>query len=210
MAQNTKPKATIFQHLTYENYYLTMQHNDLQHTINTLETNILELNRFIRSQYDLSFNLSSGIKLLTLDACGNIMSCLHSDTSGNFMPCFDLSDGYLPCVINPLNQSSKIHISDSDRCFPYPYSPYYSPYYGGYPYYSSLYGYGDGYYNRDINIDQQSQVPIYPPNTPIHPVQPIHPPNTPIHPIQSIHPVQHPMYPIHRLPIRRPVIHRPY
>jgi len=206
MAQNTKPKATIFQHLTYDNYYLTMQRNDLQQTVNTLEANIAELNRFIRSQYDLSFDLSNSIKLITMDSCGNVMSCLHSDTSGNFMPCFDMSNGYLPCVMNPLKQSSKTHISDSDRYFHYPYSPYsphypyYPPYYERYPYYSPLYGYGDNYYNRDVDIDQL-QLPSQTPNTPAPPV-----PHIP--PIPPIHPVQHPMYPVHRLPIRRPVIHR--
>ena len=208
MAQNTNPKATIFQHLTYDNYYLTMQRNDLQQTINTLEANISELNRFIRSQYDLSFNVSNNITLMTMDGSGNILSCLHSDMSGNFMPCFHMHNDHLPSVVNPVTKFSKTHISDSDRYFHYPYSPhyphyphspYYPPYYGGYPYYSPLYGYGDNYYNRDVDIDQL-QSPIQPPNTPVPQIPSIPP----------IHPVQHQMYPIHRLPIRRPLLHRDY
>jgi hypothetical protein len=102
--------------------------------------------------------LLPNIKIALFDGSNNVLSCIHSDSSGNFKFCIDLSDGYLPCVINPSSnskQTSKTHISDSSRCFPY--YGYGYPYYGyGYPYYGYGYPYSladDDYYNREIDVN---------------------------------------------------------
>jgi len=191
MAHFKKPMGALFQHLTYDNFFLRMQNNDLNNAIQTLEKNISELNRFIMSQYDLSFNIIENLRIVTFDNSGGVISCIHSDASGNFVACSDVSSGYLPCVLPPFMQSmdypdkkkvSKTHISDASRCFPYDY-PYY-PYYGyGYPYYPYLND--DDYYYRGMDLSGV-KLPVHPPtNMPVHPPtnMPVHPPtNMPVHP----------------------------
>lgn len=156
MSQFKRPTGTLFQHLTYDNYYLKLQISDLTRTNHTLEANITELNRFIMSHYDLSFNVIDGLRIMTFDGSGNVLGCIHSDSSGNFVACTDLSNGFLPCVINPMmvNRVSRTSMCDASRCFPYDDYPYYRyPYYGypyyGYPYYAGLYG--DDYFYRDMS-----------------------------------------------------------
>jgi len=177
MSHFKKPQATIFQHLTYDNYFLKLQRDELNHYIDTLRANISELNSFIVSHYDLSFNVKENIKIITFDCSDNIISCIHSDTSGNFVGCSDLSINYLPCVEYPMNKIAKTHMSDASRCFPYggyPYGGYpYGGYpYGGYPYYPLLAG-DDYYYNRDIDVNFINKHPIPPnPSVPIIPTPP--------------------------------------
>jgi hypothetical protein len=151
MAYLKKTKATMFQLLTYDNHYLKSQCNDLKQMVKTLQNNVSDLNDFILSHYDISFNLLENIRIITYDCSDNVLSCIHSDSSGNFIKCSDMSDNIIPCVINPnlqLNQTSKTHITDASRCFPYGY-PYGYPYYG-YPYYPYLNG-DDYYYNRGVD-----------------------------------------------------------
>jgi hypothetical protein len=141
MSQLKKPLGSIFQHLTYDNYYLKMQNNDLNRTIRTLQANVFELNRFIIKQYDLSFNILENIRIVTFDGSGSVLSCIHSDESGNFVECSDISTGYLPCTLSPLivepmvsqKKISKTHMSDTSRNFLYDY-PYYRYPFPRYPY----------------------------------------------------------------------------
>jgi hypothetical protein len=113
-----------------------------------LESNVEQLNGFIRSGFDLSSNTLPNIKIITFDGSDNVMSCIHSDCSGNFFVCEDLSNNYLPCVTNPIINGAKIsktHISDISKGYPfsypyYPYNPYnpyipYNPYNPYYPHY---------------------------------------------------------------------------
>jgi hypothetical protein len=175
MAYLKKPQATLFQHLTYDNHYLRMKNQDLKQTINTLEANVEALNRFVVSHYDLSFNIMENVKIITYDGSDNIIACIHTDISGNFVACNDLSINYLPCVINPAlsrGKKSKTRICDVSRCFPYDDYPYYGygyPYYGygyGYPYYGNPYLYGDDYnYYRGVDPSSIKQ-PVRPPMKP--------------------------------------------
>jgi hypothetical protein len=84
------------------------------------------------------------------------MSCIHTDSSGNFVPCDDTSSGYLPCVLTPYsanpqgleNTQSNQRDSDGTRCFPNYGYPYYR--YGyGYPYYPYL---RDDYLYRGMDL----------------------------------------------------------
>jgi hypothetical protein len=171
---NHNPKKTLFQNLTYDNFFLNTRCNELMALVHNLQTNVHQLNGFIRSNYDLSYNVLENIKIVAFDSSDNIISCMHTDTSGNFVTCDDLSMNYLPCVINPMNtiqpsgKISKTHITDISKGFPfsYPYYPYY-PYYPHYPYYPGLID--DNYFYRDIDITKPSQPgqPILP-----HPVMP--------------------------------------
>lgn len=142
MAQFKRPQRTIFQYLTYDNYYLRLQNNELNKTINALEGNLTELNRFITSQYDLSFNVKEGLKMVTFDGAGVMLGCIQSDASGRFVNCLDLSDGYLPYVMNPsvVDRGPVSRSCDASRCFPYDYPYNYYPYYGNYryPYYPGI------------------------------------------------------------------------
>jgi hypothetical protein len=180
MANLLNPKATLFQHLTYENYYLKSQNEHLYQLVNTLQSNVSGLNRFVMTHYDLSFNVAEGIKIMTFDCSGNILCCIHSDASGIFSVCDDMSNNnYLPCVINPnktIKPVSKTHISDASRCFPYDdYYPYYYPYYGyGYGYYGYPYSSLDYGYYRDFDAEAKDSSPK-PHSLPPHPF-PNHPP----------------------------------
>jgi len=141
---NHNPKRTIFQNITFDNYFLMNRCNQLMATIHGLESNVQELNGFIRRNYDLSYNVIENIKIMVFDSSDNIISCMHTDTSGNFVTCEDLSlNNYLPCVINPSQPVVKIaktHITDMcDVSRGYPFYPYsYDPYYYN-PYYAYLY-----------------------------------------------------------------------
>jgi len=85
----------------------------------------------------------SNVKIVTFDSSDVIISCVHTDTSGNFVSCDDLSMNNLPCVLNPNTKTSKTHISDVEKGFPY--YPY--PYPHRPPYYPYLY--------RDIDIKEK-------------------------------------------------------
>jgi len=111
------------------------------------------------------------ITIMTYDSSGNVLACLHSDTSGNFTGCTDLSNNYLPCLptpATPAKQVSKTHISDTSRCFPYDSYPYYGYPYYGYPYGGYPYLFSDDYYNRSIDANMVHQ--------PTHPIS--KPPNS--------------------------------
>jgi hypothetical protein len=188
MSQFKKPTGALFQHLTYDNYYLKSQNNELHQVINRLEANIAGLNRFIMTQYDLSFAVMENLRIVTFDGSGSVIACIHSDPSGNFVPCSEMSGGYLPCVLPPMIVSSKkiakTHISDTSGCdatrdFPYDY-PYYGyryPYYGnrypyyGYPYYPYLYD--DDYFYRDMDMSGVKLPNKQPHMNPVQP--PVHP-----------------------------------
>jgi hypothetical protein len=199
MSYLKKPQATIFQHLTYDNYFLKLQRDDLNHVIGTLQSNISELNRFIVSHYDLSFNIKDNVKIIMFDSSDNVLSCIYSDTSGNFTGCSDLSMNYFPSLELSMKKLSKTHISDASRSFPYggyPYYPHYPyggyPYYphypyGGYPYYPLLAG-DDYYYNRDIDTSLINKHPIPPnPTVPILPSPIISPPSMINHGLAGTH-----------------------
>jgi len=186
-----KPKATMFQHLTYDNYYLKKQCNDMQQMITTLQNNISDLNDFIISHYDLSLNVLENIRIITCDCSDNVIACVHSDLSGNFSKCSDLSGNLLPCVINPdlqIKRSTKTHISDASRCFPYGYPYYGYPYYG-YPYYGYPYLSSDDYY-YDRNIEIKDPQPIMHPRPNVPPLPNMNHANEqpPVNKIHSIHP----------------------
>lgn len=188
-----RPQSVMFQHLTYDNYYLRLQNADLSKSISTLQSNISELNRFIMTQYDLSLNVLENLRVVTFDGSGSVISCIHSDESGNFVPCTEMSGGYLPCVLPPIlepmsvsnKKVSKTHISDASRDFPYDYPyyryPYYRyPYYGyGYPYPYYPYLTDDDYFYRGMDMSgvklpvRQQSGPTSPHSGPVHP--PIHP-----------------------------------
>jgi len=179
MSQFKRPYSTLFKQLTYDNYYLKSQNNELRSVINVLEANISQLNRFIMSQYDLSFNVMENLRIVTFDGSGSVMSCIHSDGSGNFIPCTEMSGGYLPCVLPPMYENampenqevmgekvSKTHISDASRDFlyDYPYCGYRYPYfrnpYYGYPYYPYLYDNDYLYRGMDAScVNMQSMKP---------------------------------------------------
>jgi hypothetical protein len=177
---NQNPKKTLFQNLTYDNFFLNTRCNELMTLVHNLQTNVHQLNGFIRSNYDLSYNVLENIKIIAFDSSDNIISCIRSDTSGNFLKCDDLSMNYLPCVINPMinthiiqpsRKISKTHITDISRGYPfdYPYYPYY-PYYPRYPYGPYYHGLiDDNYLYRDIDVNKPSQPgqPILP-----HPIMP--------------------------------------
>jgi len=144
------PKKTLFQNITYDNYFLNLRCNDLSKLVSDLESNVEQLNGFIRSGFDLSLNTLPNIKIITFDSSDNVISCIHSDCSGNFFVCQDLSNDYLPCVTNPIvngGKISKTHISDISKGYPfsYPYYPYnpYNPYNPYYPYYPPYYRNGE-------------------------------------------------------------------
>jgi hypothetical protein len=151
------PRKTIFQTLTYDNYFLNQKCDNLIKTMNGMQKNLNHLNGFIRSHYDLCFNVISDIKIITFDSSDTIISCICSDLSGNFMACDDLSMNYLPCVLNPTLYGDKIsrtHMTDVSNCHDvkatkagFFYNPYYDPYYG--PRYGPYYGpyYGPNYYD---------------------------------------------------------------
>jgi hypothetical protein len=168
MAQLKRPMSAIFKHLSYENYYLKIQNADLTRNIATLQSNIAELNKFIMTQYDLSLNVLENLRIVTFNKDGGIISCIHSDSSGNFVACDDTSSGYLPCVLTPYtanpegleNTKSNQRDSDSTRCFPYYGYPYYPNYRYGYPYYPYLTG--DDYFYRDMDLSGV-KMPIHPP-----------------------------------------------
>jgi hypothetical protein len=170
MAQLKRPMSAIFKHLSYENYYLKIQNADLTRNINTLQSNIAELNKFIMTQYDLSLNVLENLRLVTFNKDGGIISCIHTDSSGNFVPCDDTSSGYLPCVLTPYlanpqvieNTQSNQRDSDGTRCFPnYGYSYYPNYRYGyGYPYYPYLRY--DDYLYRDMDLSGV-KMPMHPP-----------------------------------------------
>jgi hypothetical protein len=112
--------------------------------VNDMESNIVSLNNFIRSHYDLSFNVLTNVKIVTFDSSDVILSCVHTDSSGNFVSCDDLSMNHIPCVLNPMTKTSKTHISDIEKGFHYPYHyrphyPYPYPYPHRPPYYPILY-----------------------------------------------------------------------
>uniref|UniRef100_A0A6C0L8R3 Uncharacterized protein n=1 Tax=viral metagenome TaxID=1070528 RepID=A0A6C0L8R3_9ZZZZ len=162
MAQLKRPMSAIFKHLSYENYYLKIQNADLARNINTLQSNIAELNKFIMTQYDLSLNVLENLRIVTFNKDGVILSCIHADSSGNFVACDETSSGYLPCVLTPYSANqqgiektqSNQRDSDGARCFPeygYPYYPNYRYGYGyGYPYYPYLMD--DDYFYRDMDL----------------------------------------------------------
>jgi hypothetical protein len=190
MSQFKRPPSIIFQHLTYENHYLKLKNADLAKTNNTLEANVSELNHFITSQYDLSFNVLENLRIVTFDGSGSVLSCIHTDTSGNFVACTEISGGYLPCVLPPMLETmavsdrkvSKTHISDASRDFPYDYPYYRYPYYR-YPYYGYGYPYpyliDDDYLYRGMDMScaklpvPQQSGPVRPQSGPVHP--PFHP-----------------------------------
>jgi hypothetical protein len=172
------PKKTLFQNITNDNYFLSLRCNGLLKLVSDLESNVEQLNGFIRSSYDVSSNLLTNIKLITFDSSDNIIACIHSDLSGNFVACNDLSDNYLPCVINPtakIMKTSKTHISDMSKGHPlynpyYPYYPNYPPYYSPYypSYYPGLFDNDDHFYNY---IDASSNNGFVPnPHLPPHPI----------------------------------------
>jgi hypothetical protein len=155
------PRKTIFQTLTYDNYFLNQKCDNLIKTMNGMQNNLNHLNRFIRSHYDLCFNVISNIKIITFDSADTIISCIQSDSSGNFVGCNDLSMNYLPCVLNPtlyVDKISKTHMTDVSNCDDLKatkaglfYNPYYDPYYG--PRYGPYYGpYHGPYYNKYYDI----------------------------------------------------------
>jgi hypothetical protein len=192
MSQFKRPMGALFKQLTYDNYYLKSQNNDLRQFINRLEANIDGLNRFIMTQYDLSFAVIENLRIVTFDGSGSVIACIHSDASGNFVPCGEMSGGYLPCVLPPILQPmmvssekvAKTHIYDTSGCdsirdFPYDY-PYYGyryPYHGyRYPYYGYRYPYlhlyDDDYFYRDMDMSgvkfPNKQPYMKPAQPPIH------------------------------------------
>jgi hypothetical protein len=177
----------------------------MANTIDALNTNIILLNRFISSAYNLSNNsnnFNENVEITTFDTSGNIVVCLKSDGSGNFIPCvhMDASGNMLPCVLPPMSneiQGNHIYVNSTkkDRGFcDYPYynhyyNPYYTPYYS--PYYSPYYGLlDDDNYNRDVDVSlyaASKKKPIKPIPHPINPNKlkpPIKKPTIIPHPIK--------------------------
>jgi hypothetical protein len=164
---------------------------ELTSTIDALNANIILLNRFISSAYNLSNTdnrFKENVEITTFDESGNIISCVKSDGSGNFMPCVhvDASGNMIPCVLPPMPEgigAAHVHINSEKKTrgfghfghyprYPYhyppygPHYPYYPPYGPHYPYYGP---YGP-YYNGSIHRPE----PPYP-RPPMPPMPPIRP-----------------------------------
>jgi hypothetical protein len=140
---------------SYDNFDIITQ---MANTIDALNTNIILLNRFISSAYNLtnnSNNFNENVEITTFDSSGNIVACVKSDGAGNFLPCthMDLSGNFIPCVLPPMPAGltgPHVHINKPTKTkdfLPYPYYPYYNPYYPYWPQYD--------YYNTDNsdNVD---------------------------------------------------------
>jgi len=225
-----KPRSAFMDHLTHDNYFLTEKCNDLMRLNDVLTANLDYMNQFFLSNYDLSGNYLSNIRIVVYDASNNVLSYIRSDASGNFAPAATLTDlsmirhrhhytdtsGHVP--VSPLT-----HVGDMSKCLPfdhypygpYPYGPYpYGPYpYGPYPYGPFPYGpYSDGsypdvlggddYYNRGIDA---SKIPSTPsPHPPIRPPRPPLVPTGPSGPSVPIHPPSVPTGPsVHSVPLHR-------
>jgi hypothetical protein len=138
---------------------------EMTNTIDALNTNIILLNRFIKTAvdtYDCSMNFKENIEITAFDSSGNIMTCVKSDGSGNFLPCvfMDLSCNMIPSAIpNDEYTTNKVN-SKRERSFS-PLSPYYFPYYSLYnPYYSLYSPYYNIYPNLLDNINIYRDIPV--------------------------------------------------
>jgi len=168
---------------TYNEYDEFDMINELTSTIDALNTNIILLNRFISSAYNLSNNnntFNENVEITTFDESGNVIACVKSDGSGNFMPCVhvDASGNMIPCVLPPMPEgigATHLHIKSEKKPrgfghfqhyprYPY-YNPRYSPHFPYYPPYGPHEPYGtySPYYNGGIYRPE----PPYP-RPPIH------------------------------------------
>ena len=147
----------------------------MTNTIDSLNTNIILLNRFISSAYNLyntNDTFKENVEITTFDESGNIVACVKSDGSGNFIPCVhaDASGNFIPCVLPPLPaglNGPHVHINavKKTRDFGYyPHYPYYNPYYGPYygPYRYPYYNMFDDY-DRGIHRGPHPPPPRHPP-----------------------------------------------
>jgi hypothetical protein len=168
-----------------DNYDIITQ---MANTIDALNTNIILLNRFISSAYNLSNNnntFNENVEITTFDSSGNIVACVKSDGSGNFIPCVhvDLSGNMIPCVLPPMPMGitgSHVHINKPTKTkdfLPYPYYPYYNPYYN--QYHPSCYDDYDDYDRSVPVLKKPNPVITKPMPSPVilHP-HPILPPHT--------------------------------
>jgi hypothetical protein len=165
--------------------------SQLANTIDALNTNIILLNRFISSAYNLSNNnntFSDNVEITTFDTSGNIVACVKSDGSGNFIPCahVDLSGNMIPCVLPPMPMGltgSHVHINKPTKTkdfFPYPHYPYYNPYYYNQYYPPHYYHHDYDDYDRGVDVSKKPQPviskPVMPSPVILHP-HPILPPH---------------------------------
>jgi hypothetical protein len=155
--------------------------HQMANTIDALNTNIILLNRFISSAYNLLNSDNSwkqNVEITTFDESGNIIACVKSDCSGNFIPVAhaDASGNMIPCVLPhmPAGLSGPhVHINSEKKTRGfghYPHYPYYNPYYGPYygphywpyrhPYHNWLFR--DNYYDRHGHVPGQPPMPPYP------------------------------------------------
>jgi len=222
MSQYKKPRSAFMDHLTHDNYFLTEKCNDLMRLNDVLTANLDYMNQFFLSNYDLSGNYLSNIRIVVYDASNNVLSYIRSDASGNFAPAATLTDlsmiRHRYHVHHPIIDTSGhvhvaplTHVGDMSKCFPY--GPYPYPYYP-YPYGPfTPYPYipydthpdlleGDDYYNRDFDVSRIASapsVPVHLPTGPTGPVRPpLHPPTVPSGPIRP------PTGPIHRFAANQP------
>ena len=118
---------------------------EMSNTIDSLNTNVILLNKFIESAidlYDCSMNFKENIEITSFDVSGNIMTCVKSDGYGNYIPCvfMDLSSNMIPLGLPSDENSNNNTKTNRERNFS-PLSPYYYPYYSPYynPYYNPNY-----------------------------------------------------------------------
>jgi hypothetical protein len=147
--------------LEQEIYDLSAQCSDMMDMIASLQTNNIILSNFIMSTYDISgidASFIASVNIRTFDICGNLIGCVTTDQSGNFVPCSDENE-FIPCVLPP-DLSNNMHVyikgGQGKRGLPKPkpppvkktrglfdyYNPYCPPYYNPYynPYFPDYYG----------------------------------------------------------------------
>jgi hypothetical protein len=149
MLRAKKTKPSVFQHLSYERYFLKNKNEELMQMVHTLQSNNDMLNDFIMSSYDVSGNANCCTEIATYDLSGELMSCVMTDISGNFIPCIvhpkDMSCNYIGGKILGNHPNDKDKRLSCDYDHHYNRYPYYMYPYSGYPYsrYGGYYGYRD-------------------------------------------------------------------